>query len=70
MHSARHNVSKMPSNIIFLQSYDFVIGGSYGPPNPNGFTGCLRAFMINGLLQDLVTHAKKAAYGEFNSTYF
>ncbi|XKL68715.1 hypothetical protein PGB90_006484 [Kerria lacca] len=39
------------------------IGGSYGPPNPNGFTGCIRAFMLNGILIDLVYHAKLISYG-------
>ncbi|XP_065217760.1 neurexin-4 isoform X3 [Planococcus citri] len=51
-----------PVLALYLTSY-LSIGGNVGPPNKNGFTGCMRAFMLNGHLVDLVRYAKQTRYG-------
>lgn len=61
----RKEIREAPGPVLalYLTSY-LSIGGNVGAPNKNGFTGCMRAFMLNGHLVDLVYFAKKITYGE------
>lgn len=59
----KREVRESPGPVLALYTNELSIGGSVGAPNPNGFAGCLRAFMLNGHLVDLVSVTKRTSYG-------
>lgn len=60
----RKEIREAPGPVLALYlTSSLAIGGSVGHPNKNGFTGCMRAFMLNGRLVDLVHFAKREIYG-------